>query len=107
MDMAMPFDMNESVDMSLAAPAVTPPTAQMPGIHHAPVAKRAAPPMDLPAAAADVPHVTRSKPASRPSSKIPDAMRVLIEPGVELEDVGLKPLIADDDDDAPSNLPLG
>lgn len=38
--------------------------------------------------------------------KIPEAMRVLLEPGVELEDVGISQTGQDRTDDSPSNLPL-
>jgi hypothetical protein len=56
-----------------------------------------------PVAAPSVPSVRASQP------HIPDAMRVLLEPGVELEDVQLPPseeTPEDKTDDAPENLPM-
>ncbi|MFH1315791.1 MAG: hypothetical protein ABIH67_05365, partial [Candidatus Uhrbacteria bacterium] len=37
---------------------------------------------------------------------MPDVIKVLISPGVELEDVGIKPTVEDETDDAPDNLPI-
>lgn len=80
----------------------------------APTPSRKAPPPTAIPLAPQVEFHPPVAPASVPSSKavkpkIPDAMRVLLEPGVELEDVRLPPseeTPEDKTDDAPSNLPL-
>ena len=53
-----------------------------------------------------LPTPPQEKKISIPKRRIPDAMRVLLEPGVELEDVGLSDMASDETDDSPKNLPL-
>jgi len=44
--------------------------------------------------------------SSQAPDTVPDVIKVLISPGVELEDVGIKPVVEDETDDAPDNLPI-
>ncbi len=90
--------------IDLVLPSSSAPAAPTPS-------KKAAPPPAVvlaPDVVVQAPASAPTPPSSKPH-RIPDAMRVLLEPGVELEDVQLplaEEVPEDKTDDAPSNLPL-
>ncbi len=84
-------------------PHVEAPTAPVPARPSR--SAKASPPAALPAE----PVGPAVRPPVAPKRDIPDAMRILLEPGVELEDVALpptEPQPEDKTDDAPRNLPM-